>query len=146
MMRNSRPEGQNIIKDIRNLFRLKKETKAIQDRILRDIKNLFEPKEEENESLSVEEYLDKICPYLNNIINNLKKSDTWKIHLTFKNVFYTLQDPLRITKIKPLINKYNCKGLNLPSEKDNWKKNEKNNGAIVLYAKKKNIFCLYFKT
>ena len=39
---------ENIIKDIRNLFRLEKETKAIQDRILRDIKNLFEYKEEEN--------------------------------------------------------------------------------------------------
>ena len=55
-----RPEEENIIKDIRNLFRLKKElnytaikdiinlfrgekeTKAIEDRILRDIKNLFE--------------------------------------------------------------------------------------------------------
>ena len=37
------------IKDIRNLFRQEKETKAIKDRILRDIKNLFEhEKEEEN--------------------------------------------------------------------------------------------------
>ena len=53
-------QEENIIKDIRNLFRLKqkqnytaiqgirnlfrqeKETKAIRDRILRDIKNLFE--------------------------------------------------------------------------------------------------------
>ena len=53
-------QAENIIKDIRNLFRLKqkqnytaikgirnlfrqeKETKAIRDRILRDIKNLFE--------------------------------------------------------------------------------------------------------
>ena len=59
-------EEENIIKDIRNLFRLKKElnytaikdirkllkpekeTKAIKDRILRDIKNLFEHEEEEN--------------------------------------------------------------------------------------------------
>ena len=30
------------IKDVRSLFRQKKETKAIKDRILRDIKNLFE--------------------------------------------------------------------------------------------------------
>ena len=30
------------IKDIRNLFRLEKETKAIKDRMLSDIKNLFE--------------------------------------------------------------------------------------------------------
>ena len=36
------------IKDIRNLFRQKKETKAIKDRILRDIKNLLEYEEEEN--------------------------------------------------------------------------------------------------
>ena len=58
-------EGENIIKDIRNLFRLKKEqnytaiknirnlfrkgkeTKVIKGRILRDIKNLFEHEKEE---------------------------------------------------------------------------------------------------
>ena len=34
------------MKDIRNLFRKEKETKAIKDRILRDIKNLFEHEEE----------------------------------------------------------------------------------------------------
>ena len=36
------------IRDIRNLFRLEKETKAIKDRILRNIMNLFEHEEEEN--------------------------------------------------------------------------------------------------
>ena len=36
------------IKDMRSLFRLEKETKAIKNRILRDIKNLFEHEEEEN--------------------------------------------------------------------------------------------------
>ena len=41
-MKNLRPEDENIIKDIRNLFRLEKEIKAIKDRILRDIKNLLE--------------------------------------------------------------------------------------------------------
>ena len=34
------------IKDVRNLFRLEKETKAIKDRILIDIKNIFEHEEE----------------------------------------------------------------------------------------------------
>ena len=29
--------------------------------------------------LSVEEYLDKIRPYLKDIINDLKQSDTWQI-------------------------------------------------------------------
>ena len=92
------------IKDIRNLFRLEKETKTIKDRILRDIKSLFDHEEEENyckpvrvsnflssncieygsngdrnKSLSLEEYLN-ITPYLKDI-NNLKKSDTWKIQL-----------------------------------------------------------------
>ena len=38
-------EEENIIKDIRNLFRLKRETKGIRVRLLRDIKNLFEHEE-----------------------------------------------------------------------------------------------------
>ena len=37
-----------ILKYIRNIFSLKKETKAIKDRILQDIKIFFEHKEEEN--------------------------------------------------------------------------------------------------
>ena len=40
-------EEDNIIKDIRNIFRQEKKTKAIKDRILRDIKNLFQHKERE---------------------------------------------------------------------------------------------------
>ena len=65
MMENPRPEEEKIIKDIKNLFRLKKElnytaikdkknlvrreqeTKEINCRILRDVKNLFEHEEEE---------------------------------------------------------------------------------------------------
>ena len=34
---------------------------------------------DKNEKLLVEEYLNKIRPYLKNIISNLQKSDTWKI-------------------------------------------------------------------
>ena len=63
MMENPKPEEENVPKDIRNVFRLKKElnytaikdirvlenkTKAIKDRIPRDTKNLFEHEEEEN--------------------------------------------------------------------------------------------------
>ena len=65
MMESARSEEENIIKcirnlfrlkkeliytaikDVRNLFRLKEETKAIEDRMLRDIKNLSEHEEEE---------------------------------------------------------------------------------------------------
>ena len=64
-MENSSPEEENVIqerrnlfrvkrelnctttKDIRNLFRLAKETIAIKKRILRDLENLYEPEEEE---------------------------------------------------------------------------------------------------
>ena len=46
MTENARPKVEKIIKDIRNLFRLKKETKAIKDKILRDVRNLFEHEQE----------------------------------------------------------------------------------------------------
>ena len=100
MMKNPGTEEQNIIKYIRNLFRLEKETKVIKDRILRDINNFFEHEEQENyykpvrvsnfwsnsyieyesnsdryKTLSFEEYLNKISLYLKNIVNSLKKSD-----------------------------------------------------------------------
>ena len=147
-MGNLRPEGENMIKDVRNLFRLEKlekkndttikdirnlyrlekenkvnkditiknirmvfrlekENKGIKDRIIRDLRNLFEYDEEDyykpvilsnfwndnyteckgkgdGKTLSVEEYLNKIKPYLKDIIKDLKKSDTWKIQLTIK--------------------------------------------------------------
>ena len=92
------------IKDIRSLFRLKKENEAIKDRVIRDIKKIFEHEEEENyykivgvgnfwsnnyiryeskgdinKILLVEKCLNKITPYLKDMINNVRKSDTWKI-------------------------------------------------------------------
>ena len=117
--RKFKSEG-NIIRDIRNHFRLKneelnytaikdiifldkkKETKVIQVRILRDFNNFFQHEEKQencykpvrvsniwsnnyieyesngnkNKTLSVEEYLNKISPYLKDILNNLKKSGT----------------------------------------------------------------------
>ena len=60
------------------------------------------------------------------------------------------KDWQRIAKIKSFINKCNLEGINVPSEKDDWKKFEENNVTIALndlYTKKeKNIFCLHFKT
>ena len=84
MMKNLRPEKETIIENIRNLFKLEKETKEIKYKILRDIKNLFEkyykPVQLNNvwrvqyieyksnsdryQTLSIEEYLDKNRPYL----------------------------------------------------------------------------------
>ena len=43
-MENPRPEEEKIIKDIENLFRIKKENKGSKDVVLRSIKNLFEYK------------------------------------------------------------------------------------------------------
>ena len=40
-MKNLRSEKENIIKNIRNLFRLEKETKGIKDKRLTDIKLFF---------------------------------------------------------------------------------------------------------
>ena len=52
-------------------------------------------------------------------------------------------------KLNLFISEYNCKGINFPSEINDWKKFEKNNVTIalnVLHAKKrKNISCLCFK-
>ena len=42
----------------------------------------------------------------------------------------------RITNIKPFINKYKWEGKNFPSEKDDWKKINKNNVKIAL-----NVLC-----
>ena len=84
--------------------------------ILRDIKKFFEHQEEIyyktvrvnnfwsnnyikyeingdwNKTIWVEEYLNKIRPYLKSIKNNLKKSGTWKIKLTIPNNFISSID------------------------------------------------------
>ena len=54
--------------------------------------------------------------------------------------------PQIITKIKPFVNKYNWKGINFSSEKDHWKKIEKDNLTIalnVLYAKIEKVYPAY---
>ena len=51
-----------------------------------------------------------------------------------------------ITKIKPFIDNYNWEGINYPSEKDDWKKFERNNLTIalnVLRSKKEKIYRAY---
>ena len=52
----------------------------------------------------------------------------------------------RITKIKAFINKYKSKKINVPSEKDDWKKIEKNNVTIalnILHVRKEKIYPSY---
>ena len=85
--------------DVRNLFRLKKETKPIKNKIIRYIRILehekvdyykpvsisslwsnnyieYESNGDRIKTLSVKEYLNKIRPYFKNLIINLKTSDT----------------------------------------------------------------------
>ena len=48
----------------------------------------YQSNSDRNKTILVDdEYLHKIRPYLKNIINNLKKSDTWKTQLTKSNSF-----------------------------------------------------------
>ena len=47
-----------------------------------------------------------------------------------------------MTKIKPFISKYNWEGINYPSEKDDWKKNDKNDLNVNLNL---NLNVLYEK-
>ena len=56
------------------------------------------------------------------------------------------KDPQRITKINTFINKYNCKGINFPSEKVEYKKIDRNIRATALnvfYTKKEIMYTAY---
>ena len=47
----------------------------------------YESNGDRNETLSVEKYVNETSPYLKEIIDNLKKSDTWRSQLTVANNF-----------------------------------------------------------
>ena len=52
----------------------------------------YESNSTRNKTLYVKEYLDEIKPYLKDIINNLKSSDTFKIELTTAINFVSCKD------------------------------------------------------
>ena len=94
----------NAIKDIRNILDQKNKLKQLKIENLEILKIFlnnfqfqlifkffglnfqdnnyieYESNIDRNKTLLVEEYSSKIRPYLKNIINNLKKSDTWKFN------------------------------------------------------------------
>ena len=80
---------ENIIKDVRNLFRLKNLFEHEDQDYHKPVRpgnfwseNYIKYKSRGNrKTLLAEEYLNKIRPNLKDIINNLKKSDMWKIQL-----------------------------------------------------------------
>ena len=100
-MEVERNNQKKAIKSIRNLFKRKKENETIKDKLIRDIRTLFNQEDDyykpirvgnfwnsnyieyessgdRNQNLSVKEDLDKIKPYLGDIIINLQKSDNGK--------------------------------------------------------------------
>ena len=83
------------------------------------------------------------------MINPINKKDNKRFQYAVTvalNYQKIKKDPQRIKIIKPFINKYNWKGIHFPSEKDDWKKFEKNNVAIalnVLYIKKGKTYPAY---
>ena len=106
----------NIIKDIRNPFRLTKKDKGVKEKVLSDIRTLFESDEEnyykpirsgnafsgnyieyesngdKGKTLTTEEYFDKIRTYLSNIISYHKNQGEWKIQLTMAINFISSKD------------------------------------------------------
>ena len=63
-------------------------------------------------------------------INPINKKDNKCFHYTVTvllNHENIEKNSEGITKIKPFINKYNWEGIYFPSEKDDWKKCQKNN-------------------
>ena len=101
LFRLKKEQSYTAVKDIRNVFRQEKKFKVIKGRILGDIKNLFEHEKKEetyykpvrvsnfcsNSYIEYESNSDRNKRYLKDIINNLTKSDTWKIQLMKVNNF-----------------------------------------------------------
>ena len=110
-----RERKKNIMKDIKKKFSIKKENKSIKDRIIKDIMLHFgqeddhykivrvsgfwdsnyikyENNGDKNKNLLVILYFNKLEPYLKDFINDLQKSDTWKVQLTNAINFISSKD------------------------------------------------------
>ena len=85
------------LENIKNLFEYEKEEENNNKpvRVNNFLSNNYiecESNGDRNKTLSVEEKLYKIRPYLRDIINVLKQSDTWKIQLTITINFISSKD------------------------------------------------------
>ena len=68
MMTNPKPEKEKVIKDIRNLFRLKKELNYT---AIQDITNFFRTEKE------AKEIKDRILRYINNLFEHEKEKESY---------------------------------------------------------------------
>ena len=69
-----------MIRDIRNLFEYEEEDSYKAIRVVNFWSNNYfeyESNGDRNKALSVEEYLNKVRPYLKDIINNFKNCEAW---------------------------------------------------------------------
>ena len=85
------------LENIKNLFEYEKKEENYNKpvRVNNFLSNNYiecESNGDRNKTLSVEEKLYKIRPYLRDIINVLKQSDTWKIQLTITLNFISSKD------------------------------------------------------
>ena len=103
-----KPRKLEIIKNVKNLFRLKRKIDAIKDRVIRDSRKLFEQEENYYKPVRVDRFWnsnyierenngDREKTYqLNNTSNgiryNLQLSNKWKIHLTTAINFFSSKD------------------------------------------------------
>ena len=75
-----------------------------------------------------------------NLKNTGDKCSQYAVNVTLN--YLQIKSNPEVSNIKPLINKYNWKGINYPSKVDDWKTFEKNNPTIglnILYIKEKEI-------
>ena len=85
-----------IIRDFRKLFEQEQEEDYYEPKRVKDFWNNdyieYESNGDKNSNLSLEGYLNKIKPYLKNIINDLQNSDTSRIQLKIEINFITSKD------------------------------------------------------
>ena len=114
----------NTAKDIRNPFRIKvisnKEEKnnckpLTVDKLWSIIYIGYESNGDRNKPLSLEEYPNKFTPYLKDIINDLTKSDSWKIQLTLEINFVFARDN---DEERVMLSKSNIKEIMIIGKRD----------------------------
>ena len=92
---NNRLTKTRIVRDIRTVFEQQEEDYYKPKRVSNFRNNnyiAYESNSDVNRNVSLGKYVNKIKPYLRNIIIDLRNSDTWKIQLTMAINYIYLKD------------------------------------------------------
>ena len=92
---NNRLTKTRIVRDIRTVFEQQEEDYYKPKRVSNFRNNnyiAYESNSDINRNVSLGKYVNKIKPYLRNIIIDLRNSDTWKIQLTMAINYIYLKD------------------------------------------------------